>query len=67
MDCFFNWLYLLFCKVGLHQDVYREGWIDLENGVSKKHNGVRCVWCAYDGSLVEDVAAWFKRKLKDQS
>jgi heme exporter protein D len=26
-----------------------------------------CVWLAYDGSLVEDVAAWFKRKLKEKN
>jgi hypothetical protein len=43
------WIYTLFCKVGLHQDVYGEGWISLGNGVSTEHKGMRCVWCGRIG------------------
>lgn len=43
-----NWLtrvYLLFCKIGLHQDVYGEGWVELDESTSFRHDGYRCVWC----------------------
>ena len=38
-------VYLLFCKVGLHQWIYGEGWVELSNDVSFEHKGYRCVWC----------------------
>jgi len=40
-----SWIYKLFCKIGLHQDVYGEGWVDVGDGVSVEFNGYRCVWC----------------------
>jgi len=38
-------VYLLFCKVGLHQWIYGEGYVALSKDVSFEHNGYRCVWC----------------------
>ena len=38
-------IYLLFCKIGLHQDVYGEGYVELDASTSFQHNGYRCIWC----------------------
>lgn len=38
-------IYKLFCKIGLHQDVYGAGWVDLSDGVNAEFEGWRCVWC----------------------
>ena len=44
-----NTIFLLFCKIGLHQWVYGRGWIDYGNGVSGYHDGDRCCWCGKKG------------------
>ena len=38
-------IYGLFCKVGLHQWVEGEGWIEIAPGVTTYHKGKRCIWC----------------------
>lgn len=40
-----NRVYLLFCKIGLHQDVEGDGYVDLDANNSFRHTGLRCIWC----------------------
>ena len=42
-----NFLYRLFCRIGLHQYVSVHGWIPLSETVSEYHDdALMCVWCS---------------------